>query len=108
MRRLLGALTALVSATVMVSTPAAASAAPNCAVGKLNVPGTEVLSITAGEKPGGTVEYPPGLPIPPVTNVPRYCAVTVMLTHPGVGDKLSLIHIDRPGGSRVSVAAAIP
>ncbi|SMD24521.1 tannase/feruloyl esterase family alpha/beta hydrolase [Kibdelosporangium aridum] len=90
MRRLLGALVALVSATVMVSTPAAASAAPNCAVGKLNVPGTEVLSITAGEKPGGTVEYPPGLPIPPVTNVPRYCAVTVTLTHPGVGDKVTV------------------
>ncbi|MFC0113895.1 tannase/feruloyl esterase family alpha/beta hydrolase [Kibdelosporangium aridum] len=90
MRRLCGALVALVSATVMVSTPVSASAAQKCAVGKLSVPGAEVVSVTAAEQPGGTVEWPPGYPIPPVTDVPPYCAVTVTLTHPGVGDKVAV------------------
>jgi hypothetical protein len=74
----------------MVTTPTVASATQTCSVGDLVVPGAEIVSVTAAEKPGGTVEYPPGYPIPPVTEVPPYCEVTVTLTHPGVGDRVGV------------------
>ncbi|CAM3335284.1 tannase/feruloyl esterase family alpha/beta hydrolase [Kibdelosporangium persicum] len=91
MKRLFGAMVALVSATALVTTPAVAYAAQGCAaVNRPTVPGADVVSVTAVEKPGGSVEYPPEFQLPPVTNVPPYCDVTVVLTHPGVGDKVAV------------------
>ncbi|ALG07045.1 tannase/feruloyl esterase family alpha/beta hydrolase [Kibdelosporangium phytohabitans] len=91
MKRLVGAMVALVSATFVISTPATASAVQGCgSIGKPAVPGADVVSVTAIDKPGGTVEYPPEYPIPPVTGVPPYCEVTAVLTHPGVGDRVTV------------------
>jgi hypothetical protein len=74
----------------MLVAPTSAAATQNCSVSKPAVPGAEVISVTAAEKPGGTVEYPPGFPIPPVTDVPPYCEVSIVLTHPGAGDRVTV------------------
>jgi hypothetical protein len=91
MRRLFRALLAPVLLPVMVVAAPSAAAAQNCSsLIKPAVPDTTVVSITAAEKPGGTVAYPPGYPIPPVTDVPPYCDVSIVLTHPGVGDRVTV------------------
>ncbi|MBE3012589.1 tannase/feruloyl esterase family alpha/beta hydrolase [Microbispora sp. NEAU-D428] len=78
--------------------PAAASAGAarsatvpiTCSSVSVNAPaGAAVESVTTVRREGGTVTIPP---VPPLTDVveipdvPAYCDVTVMLTHPGVGD----------------------
>ena len=47
--------------------------------------GTRVVSVTAAAQPGGTVTLPN---LPPVTDVPAYCDITITLTHPGAGDSV--------------------
>lgn len=47
--------------------------------------GTRVVSVTAAAQPGGTVTLPN---LPPVTDVPAYCDITITLTHPGAGDNV--------------------
>lgn len=49
--------------------------------------GTRVLSVTAVAQPGGTVTLPN---LPPVSGVPAYCDVSVVLTHPGAGDRVTV------------------
>jgi hypothetical protein len=91
MKRLSRALLALVPLPVMLVVPMSAAASQTCtSLSKPAVPGAEVVSVAGAEKPGGTVEYPPGYPIPPVTDVPPYCDVSVVLTHPGVGDRVTV------------------
>jgi hypothetical protein len=91
MRKLSRVLLALVPLPIMLVAPTSAAATQACsAISKPTVPGNEVVSVSGAEKAGGTVEYPPGFPIPPVTDVPAYCDVSVVLTHPGVGDRVTV------------------
>ncbi len=79
---------ALLLPSLLVTAPQA-QAAQSCQAARPRVPGAEVVSVTAVEKPGGTVESPIGLP--PVNDVPPYCEVTVMLTHPGAHDNVKVL-----------------
>ncbi|MFI5800850.1 tannase/feruloyl esterase family alpha/beta hydrolase [Streptomyces sp. NPDC051677] len=63
---------------------------PQQACGDLSVPqvpGAGVESVTAVIRPPGDVAGTP--PLPPVTSVPAVCDVTVLLSHPGVGDRVT-------------------
>jgi hypothetical protein len=95
MKRLSKILLALVPLPVLFAAPAAAATAPQSCetLSKPTVQGAVVLSVSGVVKPGGTVPHPgyPGYPTPPpVTNVPPFCDVTVLLTHPGVNDRVKV------------------
>ena len=53
-------------------------------------PGSTIESLKSTPRPGGTIQFPvqPGYqdPPPPVTNVPSYCEVDVVLNHANAGD----------------------
>lgn len=90
MKRLSRAVLAVLSLTALV-VPIQASAAPaagqSCgSVPKPAVPGAKVVSTTSAPKPGGDIEFPPEWGVPPIKDVPPFCEVKVMLTHPGAGD----------------------
>jgi hypothetical protein len=87
MKRLM--LAAMLLPAMLVVAPAASAQTQTCSVTKPVVPGAEVVSVAAAENPGGTFPpFPPGLP--PVTDVPAFCDVTVVLTHPGVNDRVKV------------------
>ncbi|MER7786663.1 tannase/feruloyl esterase family alpha/beta hydrolase [Streptomyces sp. NPDC097640] len=94
MRRLLTVLAAGVPLAAAVCLPAASAAPRNssasaplgCSAPALKAPaGTEVESVAAVRRAGGTV-HGTGILGGTVTGVPAYCEVTVTLTHPGDGD----------------------
>jgi hypothetical protein len=87
MKRLLVA--AVLLPTFLTVAPQANAQTAGCVATKPAVPGAQVVSATAEVKPGGDVPSPfPGFP--PVTEVPPYCAVTLVLTHPGANDRVNL------------------
>ncbi|UBU11361.1 tannase/feruloyl esterase family alpha/beta hydrolase [Nonomuraea gerenzanensis] len=94
MRRLLAAFAAgvpLAAALCLPTSAAAAVAAPftcDSAIAVQAPAGTTVESVTAQRREAGTVHVPAVTPLPAVDvpDVPAHCAVTVTLTHPGVGD----------------------
>ncbi|MEV8378905.1 tannase/feruloyl esterase family alpha/beta hydrolase [Kribbella sp. NPDC056861] len=76
------------------STTTAASTATTCSTISIKAPqGARVDSLSAVDKPGGTVDVPPNPPFPsgPVAGVPAYCEVTVQLSHPGAGDHVKTV-----------------
>ncbi|GAA1586053.1 tannase/feruloyl esterase family alpha/beta hydrolase [Kribbella sancticallisti] len=89
---LLGAAVLPLSVLVPVSTSTASQSASAACSPDLSVPapaGAQVESVSAVERPGGTVTFPAQPPFPapdPVSGVPAYCEITVVLTHPGAGD----------------------
>lgn len=94
MRRLLTVLAAGVPLAAAVCLPTASAAPRNssasaplgCSAPAAKAPaGTEVESVTAVRRAGGTV-HGTGILGGTVTGVPAYCEVTVTLTHPGDGD----------------------
>ncbi|MFD5322653.1 DUF6351 family protein [Streptomyces sp. NPDC127092] len=73
--------------------PAAVSAPPVCSPQSVRAPaGTTVESVTAVRHEAGTVEVPEVWPLPAghVDGVPAFCDVTVILTHPGAGDHVTV------------------
>jgi hypothetical protein len=74
------------------STPAAQASSRCSSLAEPEVPGAEVVSTTAEEHPGGTIDPPPVPPdpTPPIENVPPHCAVTIVLTHPGAHDEVTV------------------
>jgi hypothetical protein len=86
MKRLL--LAALLLPAFIAVAPQASAQTSACDVAKPTVPGARVVSVTGAEQPGGTVPTFPGFP--PITDVPAYCEVTVVLTHPGVNDNVKV------------------
>jgi hypothetical protein len=100
MKRLLILLAALLPLAALVP-PASAATAPAggggesaCTkVARPHIPGARILSVTATARPGGTFTFPPNPPNPtplPVTGVPAYCDITVILTHPGAHDRVRI------------------
>ncbi|MFJ9115204.1 tannase/feruloyl esterase family alpha/beta hydrolase [Streptomyces sp. NPDC102394] len=94
MRRLLTVLAAGVPLAAALYLPTAsaeprgsAAAAPfGCSVPSVEAPaGTEVESVSAAGRPGGTITGS-GVLGGSVSGVPAYCEVTVTLTHPGAND----------------------
>ncbi|QNP75469.1 tannase/feruloyl esterase family alpha/beta hydrolase [Streptomyces roseirectus] len=94
MRKILAVLAAGVPLMAAVCLPTAsadtqgtAAATPSpCSSMAVKAPaGTEVESVTAVRRPGGTIEGD-GLLGGTVSGVPAFCEVTVTLTHPGDGD----------------------
>ncbi|MBB6551749.1 tannase/feruloyl esterase family alpha/beta hydrolase [Nonomuraea rubra] len=95
MKRLLAVLAAGVPLAAAICLPTSAAvaavAAPFSCSPSISVKapaGTTVESVTAQHREAGTVHVPPVPPLPgvDVPGVPAHCAVTVTLTHPGVGD----------------------
>jgi hypothetical protein len=65
----------------------AAAAVPSCSTVPVGAPsGARVESIQAVADPGGTKTFPDRT----VTDVPAYCDVTVVLSHPGAGDRVTV------------------
>lgn len=93
MRRLLVALAAGVPLTAAVYLPTASAdtAQPfNCGPVTVKAPaGTEVESVTAVSRPGGTIKGT-GLLGGEVTGVPAFCEVTTTITHPGADDRATV------------------
>ncbi|MFF4397420.1 tannase/feruloyl esterase family alpha/beta hydrolase [Streptomyces sp. NPDC001480] len=94
MKRLLTVLAAGVPLAAVMYLPTASAAPGNssafaplpCSTFSVKAPaGTEVESVTAARRPGGTV-HGTGILGGTVTDVPAYCELTVTLTHPGDGD----------------------
>jgi hypothetical protein len=60
--------------------------------------GAQIVSVQTIQQAGGNLTFPPS-PLSPtpvtVTDVPAYCEVDVVLTHPGVGDHES-VRVDLP------------
>ncbi|MER7006111.1 tannase/feruloyl esterase family alpha/beta hydrolase [Dactylosporangium sp. NPDC000555] len=80
-------LAALVLPVAEVPTPAGIDGARGCmAVPRPQVSGARVLSVTAAGHPGGAALLPDGGHV--VVGVPAFCDVTVVLTHPGAGDRV--------------------
>jgi feruloyl esterase len=52
------------------------------------VPGAWILSVTAVSRPGGTYPFAPAPGRPAAISVPALCDVTVVLTHPSIGDRV--------------------
>jgi feruloyl esterase len=93
MRRLLSSFAALLLPAVL-TLPATASATPTggnreCpVVARPRVAGARILSVSAVGRPGRALAVPPGPGHPAAGGVPAVCDVTVVLTHPGLGDRV--------------------
>ncbi|MFG2040652.1 tannase/feruloyl esterase family alpha/beta hydrolase [Dactylosporangium sp. NPDC048998] len=93
MRRLSARLKALpmLAALVLPATeapaPAGLDGARGCpAVARPQVPGARILTVAVAGHPGGVAFLSDGGHL--VTGVPAFCDVTVVLTHPGAGDRV--------------------
>jgi hypothetical protein len=86
------ALSALASPVSATTAPRHQSGGAGCAtVAEPHVSGAHILSVAAVEHPAGDITFPPDPPNPtppPVTDVPAFCDVTVVLTHPGLDDRV--------------------
>jgi hypothetical protein len=86
------ALTALESPVAATAAPRDQSGGDACTtVAEPHVSGARTVSVAAVQRPGGTITFPPEPPNPtppPVTDVPAICDVTVVLTHPGLDDRV--------------------
>ncbi|WP_086784528.1 tannase/feruloyl esterase family alpha/beta hydrolase [Crossiella equi] len=70
--------------------PASAETTPGCAPVPVAAPaGAHLESVTAARQPGGTLDFPAQFG-GPVTDVPAHCEVTVVLSHPGAGDRVTV------------------
>jgi hypothetical protein len=90
-------LAALASCASAATSPSGHSGGKACTtVAQPQLPGVRVLLVTAATRPGGTLSFPPDPPDPPnptpapVTGVPAYCDVTVVLTHPELDDRIRI------------------
>ncbi|MFD6683049.1 tannase/feruloyl esterase family alpha/beta hydrolase [Micromonospora parva] len=70
------------------------TAATTCTAVPVSTPsGTRVVSVTAASRAGGDFTFPstPGLPQnPPITAVPDWCDISVVVTHPGANDTVTI------------------
>ncbi|MEU8240863.1 tannase/feruloyl esterase family alpha/beta hydrolase [Actinoplanes missouriensis] len=98
-RRLLLIAAAIVPLSAAAIAPMAAGAVtgasgPSCSALPVSAPpGATVESVTVAANPGGTVTFPanPVLGTPdPVSGVPAFCDVTVVLSHPGAADHVTV------------------
>ncbi|MFD9736498.1 tannase/feruloyl esterase family alpha/beta hydrolase [Umezawaea sp. NPDC059074] len=98
MKRRLIILLAVAIPVVATLAPVAADAtsrggAPTCATVPVTAPsGTRVESVTAVANAGGTVSFP-APPVPggaPIDNVPAWCDITVVVTHTGANDHVTI------------------
>ncbi|WP_127509265.1 tannase/feruloyl esterase family alpha/beta hydrolase [Actinoplanes solisilvae] len=76
------------------SAPVAAKPAASCTAMPVSAPsGTKVVSVKAVARAGGDFTFPqtPGLPpVPPINDVPAWCDVNVVVTHPGAKDSVKI------------------
>lgn len=96
-RRLLLIAAAIVPLSAAAFAPTAANAGPgqpSCSAMPVSAPpGATVESVRTVANPGGTVTIPDQTPLPtppPVTDVPAWCDVTVVLSHPGANDHVTV------------------
>jgi hypothetical protein len=77
-------------ALVGFTSPTQAEPAPTCdAVTAPSVPGVTVTGVTGVVR--RDYEVPPPFPgVPPITDIPDFCEVTITLTHPGAGDHVTV------------------
>lgn len=75
------------------------TAATACVPVPLSAPsGTKVVSVTAETRAGGTYTFPSAFPpVAPITDVPAWCDLKVVVTHPGANDTVNL-RISLPHG----------
>lgn len=68
------------------------TAATACAPVPLSAPsGTKVVAVTAETRAGGTFTFPSAIPpVDPITDVPAWCDLKVVVTHPGANDTVNL------------------
>ncbi|BAL87805.1 hypothetical protein AMIS_25850 [Actinoplanes missouriensis 431] len=85
---------AAASAITRDSAPAAAKPAAICRTVPVSAPsGTRIVSINAVARAAGDYTFPqtPGLPpVPPITAVPAWCDINVVVTHPGAADTVNI------------------
>ncbi|MFL6119137.1 hypothetical protein [Actinophytocola sp.] len=79
------------AATTTATTAATTAASTACDTVRLPaVPGARVLSVSGVARPDGYT-VPPGPFNPePIPGMPAFCELTVTLTHPGAGDRVTV------------------
>lgn len=94
---LLAAAIPIAAAVVPVASDAATrdsgtTTARACAPVPVSAPaGTTVVSVTAEVRAGGNFTFPDAIPpVDPVTDVPAWCDLKIVVTHPGANDTVNL------------------